>query len=431
MDTELLKEINLLNPWLVKKKQNIFIDGAYITRLQTDKLLSSAWDRKWLILTGPRQAGKTTLGKYLSYLFLKKNRADQVLYLSCDYLAVRNWLKSPAFIQEAFKQFSLNKPVIFIDEVQRLEHAGLLLKAIADLKLPIKMIAAGSSQLELRSKVKEFLTGRNFTSIVLPFSYQEKPELAFDERAIFGSNPAICQSTEKRLSLQQMFSEYIDKDIIEILRVGKPDVMQKLITLVAHSSGQLIQYQHLANDCCVATATIQNYLAILENTFGIKKITPFVGNKRSEVTANPIYYFIDNGFRNCVLRNFVGLNLRSDLGLLIESLIFQELYKFNKQHYQDFVIHFWRTTNGAEVDFVLYRNAKNLLPIEVKYRRFTKPTITRALRSFIQAYKPQQAIVITRNYISAVAIENCQVHFIAAQQLADLFPLLAEFTRDS
>lgn len=427
MDLGLIKEIELLNPWLVNKDSTTIGQIGYVPRIQAQKLLSPAWDHLWLVLVGPRQAGKTTLGKYLCQELIKQKRFGQLLYLSCDYLEIRKWLQSPTFINEALQQFNLQNPILFIDEVQRLDSPGLLLKAIADLKLPLKMIALGSSQLEIKSKVQEYLTGRQFECVVLPFSYEETPSLNLEMRALWGSYPNVVNTQEKTLILQQIFSEYISKDIIEILKVGNPDVMQKLIVLIAHASGQLVRYQQLATDTGVSIKTVQNYLAILENTYVIKKITPFVGNKRSEITSNPIYYFVDNGFRNQALRNFNALELRHDKGLLIENLVFQEIYKFRQQHFKNFDIHFWRTTSGAEVDFVLVQDDKTILPIEVKYQNADKPSITRAFRSFLQAYQPKIAVYLTKNYIGKITIENTTVHFFAIDRLEDFIQLLQKF----
>ena len=145
----------------------------------------------------------------------------------------------------------------------RLENPGLLLKACADLKLNIKMIATGSSQLEIRSKVQEYLTGRHLEALILPLSYEEigaKPKEFQDMdmgklQLVYGCYPAVIKSTEKALLLRQIYQDYITKDIIEILKVGKPDAMQKLITLIAHSSGQLVNYNQLATECSVSTST--------------------------------------------------------------------------------------------------------------------------------------------------------------------------------
>ncbi len=297
MKDQLIKLIHQANPWLKNPKLPISNDG-YIPRLQASKLLLPEWDKLWLVLVGPRQAGKTTLAMHLAQQLITQQRFNNLLYLNCDLIDVRDWLTTPLFIQEAMEEFQLEKPIILIDEVQRLENPGLLLKACADLKLNIKMIATGSSQLEMKSKVQEYLTGRHLEVLVLPLSYQEIVQIDGKQRLIYGCYPAVVKSSEKTLLLQQIYRDYINKDIIEILKVSKADVMQNLITLIAHSSGQLVNYNQLATDCQAASATIQNYLSILENTYILARVLPFVGNKRKEITSNPIFYFIDNGFRN-------------------------------------------------------------------------------------------------------------------------------------
>lgn len=423
MKDRLISLIHQANPWL-KTKTTPILDHHYIQRLQAKTLLLPEWDTMWLILVGPRQAGKTTLAKYLSYELIRQNRFNTLLYLNCDLLDIRQWLTSPLFIQEAMDYFQLERPIILIDEVQRLENPGLLLKACADLKLEIKMIATGSSQLEIKSKVQEFLTGRQLETLILPLSYEEIG--AVDEKnIIYGCYPAVFKSTEKSILLQQLYKNYINKDIIEILKINKPDAMQTLITLLAHSSGQLINYNQLATDCMVSTSTIQSYLSILENTYTIARVTPFVGNKRKEITSNPLFYFIDNGFRNQSLHQLsTSLELRQDIGLLIESAIFQELLKFKVQHFYDFTIHFWRTQSGAEVDFILYKNQHTIIPIEVKFRVMHKASITRSFRSFIEAYQPTDGFFITKDFNQKLTVNGCTIHFISFSRLDVFFDQL-------
>ncbi len=323
-------------------------------------------------------------------------------------------------------EFHLQRPIILIDEVQRLENPGLLLKACADLKLNIKMIATGSSQLEMKSKVQEYLTGRHLETLVLPLSYQEIGS-SEELQLVYGCYPAVVKSAEKAILLRQIYQDYIAKDIIEILKISKPDAMQKLITLIAHSSGQLVNYNQLASDCQISVTTIQAYLSILENTYTISRITPFVGNKRKEITSNPIFYFIDNGFRNQSLHNLsMTLDTRQDVGLLIQSAIFQELLKFKVQHFYDFTLHFWRTQSGAEVDFVLYKNDGCIIPIEAKFRAMNSPVVTRAFRSFIDAYQPRFGFFITKDFNKKIVINNCEVHFISFSRLILLFDILKE-----
>lgn len=425
MNEQLLSQIKLTNPWLEDPSREILDLSEYMPRLQTEHLLSPEWDKQWLILLGPRRAGKTTLGKYLSLRFKQSERFDGLLYLNCDYYLIRQFLDSPLAIKELQKHFHLKKPVIFIDEVQRLENPGLLLKMIVDLELPMKMIATGSSQLEIRSKVQEFLTGRQLSTIILPLSSQELgAKFDWEKLALYGSYPQVVTSSEKNMQLGQLYDDYIKKDIVDILKIGKPDILQKLLVLIAHSSGQLVNFNQLSTDCGVTIKTIQHYLSILEMTFVIQRIQPFVGNKRTEITSNPIYYFIDNGFRNYALANFTPLQSRMDNGLLIQNLIFQELLKFKVQCFLNFSIHYWRTKSGAEVDFVLYKNPENFIPIEVKFQNLPYPAITRAYRSFLAAYQPLFGVVINKNIMAEAEFEGCKVHFIPLSQLRTLFDLI-------
>ena len=330
------------------------------------------------------------------------------------------------FITEGIKQFNLASPIIFIDEVQRLESPGLLLKTIADLNLNIKLIASGSSQLEIKSKVQEHLTGRHFSSIILPLSFEEwDANNHLEELLLYGSYPQIIDTKLKELLLGQLYQDYVTKDIIETLRLKKPDIFLKLLGLVAHSSGQLVNYSQLAMDCQIGLATIKNYLSIAKKTYVIEEISPFVGNKRTELTSNPIFYFIDNGFRNYALRNFSDVTFRSDLGLLVESLVFQEIYKFITQNFLNYSIHYWRTKSGAQVDFVVRKNNDLFLPIEVKYRNLAKASISRGYHSFLDAYEPKDAVVITKDFIGTQNFGKSIVHFIPLERLNTLFPLIA------
>ncbi len=425
MDKQLISQITLTNPWLDNPSKEILNLTEYKQRVQTEKLLSPEWDQQWLLLIGPRRAGKTTLGKYLSHLFRESGRFEQLFYLNCDYMHVRQFLDSPLALTQLLEFFNLKKPIVFIDEVQRLKNPGLLLKAIADLDLPIKMLASGSSQLEIKSKVQEFLTGRQLSTLILPLSL---PELGDDfswmEQSIYGSYPQVVGSTEKQMQLTQLYDAYIQKDIVEILKVGKPDILQKLLLLIAHSSGHLVNYNQLATDCGVTIKTVQNYLSILEQTFVLSRLQPFVGNKRVEVTSNPIYYFIDNGFRNQALSNFSSLESRNDVGLLIESLVFQEILKYKVQNFLSFNIHYWRTKSGAEVDFVLFKNLDTFIPVEVKYQNLSRAAITRSYRSFLQAYRPSVGVILNRNIIDVVEFEGCEVHFIPFDRLGEALKLL-------
>ena len=426
MDKELIKEILQSNPWLTNEKLQTSDNETLIERVQLEELLNPEWDRLWTLLIGPRRAGKTTLGHMLCRQLIQEGRYHELLYLNCDYLNIRKWLESPLFISQALAQFKLKKPILFIDEVQRITNPGLTLKAVIDLGLQVKHIATGSSQLEIRSKVQEHLTGRQLTSTILPLSLEERPEqLSLEDLLLYGNYPQVVLSTKKEREISEIYDQYIRKDIVEILKLGNPDIFRSLLTLVAHTSGQLLNYNQLAVDCKVSVSMVRNHLDILEQTFVIHKLRPFVGNLRSEITKNPVYYFIDNGFRNKALNNFSPLKTRTDIGLLVEGFVFQELLKHREERFLSYNINYWRTKSGAEVDFVLSKPYQWTIPIEVKCQNLSRSTISRGYRSFIEAYQPSIGFVINKNFIGKKEINGCTVHFLPLSDLKRLFELAA------
>ena len=93
MKDRLIQLIHQANPWL-KNQGTAIIQPDYIPRLQTETLLLPEWDSLWLVLAGPRQAGKTTLAKYISQQLIQQQRFETLLYLNCDLLDIRQWLSS-------------------------------------------------------------------------------------------------------------------------------------------------------------------------------------------------------------------------------------------------------------------------------------------------------------------------------------------------
>lgn len=426
MDPKLLKQIQLLNPWLSDASLSPLPQDNYIPRIQTESLMNPEWDKLVMVLVGPRQAGKTTLGKYIAHQLIQQKRFNQLLYLSCDSPLIRHWLTGTHILHEVDEEFELKQFILFIDEIQRLENPGIFIKSLIDLQLPIKFMVSGSSQLEIRSKVQEFLTGRQFEATVLPLSFEEikRPSL-INNSLRFGCYPQIIQSHQQKNLLSFLYDTYINKDIIEILKVGMPAVMEKLMTLVGHSSGQLINISKFATDCQVSATTINSYLDILKKTYVIAMLPPFVGNKRVEVKSSKKCYYLDNGFRNQSLGNFTAIEDRQDRGFLIESAVFQEIYKHKMQHFLDFKIYYWRTKSGAEVDIILQLESDIQIPIEVKYQPMKKASISRSYRSFLEAYSPKTGVIVTLNFEDETMVEKTKVYFIPFHKLKKLFQLTA------
>ncbi|MDZ7261601.1 MAG: DUF4143 domain-containing protein, partial [candidate division KSB1 bacterium] len=118
-------------------------------------------------------------------------------------------------------------------------------------------------------------------------------------------------------------------------------------------------------------------------------------------------FFLDTGMRNVAVNNFDPLEARVDKGRLIENYVFSNLYK-NAPLLE--TIHFWRTKAGNEVDFILEQNT--LIPVEVKYKPFPRPTLPSGVRSFIQQYDTKKNYVLTMDYYGTADFNDHEIFYL-------------------
>ena len=137
-----------------------------IKRLLTDKLVERFTDKKALIITGPRQSGKTTLVSNFT-----EQRQESCLWWSGDDFVVRSMLSNIS-IARLGSLIGKNR-ILVIDEAQRIENIGLCIKLIVDNIPGVKVIATGSSAFELANRINEALTGRKWEFLLAPFSFME------------------------------------------------------------------------------------------------------------------------------------------------------------------------------------------------------------------------------------------------------------------
>jgi len=156
--------------------------------------------------------------------------------------------------------------------------------------------------------------------------------------------------------------------------------------------GSLVNVKELASTVRANEKTIKHYLFYLEQTFILKKVTPYYRNIRSEITKSPIYYFVDVGLRNWLLGLFGLPEIPSPLsGFLFENVVFNTLR--SQAELTPMQIHFWRTKDQAEVDFILEKGLE-VIPVEVKYAKLSKMKIPRSFRSFLAKYKPKKGYMV-------------------------------------
>ncbi len=383
------------------------------------------------LLTGPRQAGKTTLLRALREELERAGEHCLFFNLDIDTDAV-HFETQQKLVDYLAALTGGMKAFVFIDEVQRITNAGLFLKGLYDRLLPYKFIVTGSGSLELKERIAESLVGRKRNFFLPTVSAKEwvqyatqyrygdrisavlQADEALEEKLLFdymtyGGYPRVITSATaqaKNSVLQEIYQGYIERDIKQLLQLEKSNAFVVLLQLVANRTGQLVNYNDLSKLTGISAATLKNYLWYSEKTFVTAAIAPFFSNKAKEVVKAPQYYFWDLGLRNFMRGIYDDI---ADRGNRFQSFVFRLL----SDHFQTSVasLHYWRTQNQAEVDFVVNLGHR-VLPVEVKAAKMDKPALSRSLQSFLNQYKPSEAWIINRKLRDEIIVDDTKVKFM-------------------
>ena len=404
-----------------------------IKRVIEKKLREHLQQGEITLLVGPRQVGKTTLITELSEEL--KQKGAKVLTLNLDIEDDFTQVATQAqLLNRLHLEFANEKGYIFIDEVQRKENAGRFFKGIYDMNLPYKFILTGSGSVELKENISESLAGRkqmfemhpvsfiefidyktnyNYSDKLEEFILNKDPRLEslFQEYLRFGGYPRIiiAETLErKRAEMQEIYTSYLEKDIMQLLRVQKTEAFSKLLTILSSQIGQGLNIEELSSTLNLDSDTIKNYLWYLEKTFIIHICRPYYTNPRSELSKTAMYYFFDLGMRNYAYNRFNNFDLTLDGGHIFENFIFNHLH----DKYESFspVINYWRTKDGAEVDFI-FKLGTSIIPIEAKFRQFSKPKVGKSMYSFLSKYNINKAYIVNRTLMKKVSTDNAAILF--------------------
>lgn len=368
-----------------------------IYRILSKNIKDRLVDEKAIILLGPRQVGKSTLLQQIHSHF-----ENPVLLWSGDEPDIRGLLKE---ITSTELETLLGKTkTLIIDEAQRIENIGLVLKLITDQLKTVKVIATGSSAFELSNKINEPLTGRKWEYSLYPISYQEmvlengilQENRLLEHRLIYGYYPEIITNKGDEIPrLKQLVDSYLFKDILTWERILKPEKLEKLLQALAFQVGNEVSYNELGGMTGLDNQTVENYVQLLEKAFIIFKLSSFSRNLRNELKKRRKIYFFDNGVRNAVINQFNTVEMRDDLGALWENFLISERIKCTA--YQNLYVnrYFWRTHAQQEIDYIEEYDGK-IYAYEFKWSENKKVKFP---KKFVETYHPEETIVVNKKKI--------------------------------
>ncbi len=262
-------------------------------RTQIQTLNSWLFKQKVLVLIGARQVGKSTLLKKLL-----QDSGLKFLSINGEEFHIKKLFEEPTV--EKLKQIVADNKIVLIDEAQQIKNIGLCLKLMIDNIPNVQFIASGSSALEIADEIFEPLTGRHFTFHLFPLSIAEIYEnnfLSFTENLnwhlVYGFYPDVLNNKiHAKKYLSSIATQYLYKDVLAWKDIRKPELLHKLLQLLAYQIGSEVSINELANTLKVNAATIESYIDLLEKSFVIFRLKSYVTNDRKRSNQNAQNLFL-------------------------------------------------------------------------------------------------------------------------------------------
>jgi uncharacterized protein len=353
--------------------------------------------RQSFFLFGPRGTGKTT--------WLKQAFPDAI-YLDLLESGLYNRLTASPGSLQRFIPVDCSRWVV-IDEVQRVPELLNEVHRLIEAQ-KIRFVLTGSSARSLRKRGVNLLAGRALTRHLHPLTVQELgDDFRLQDSLQYGHLPYVFQAQNKADYLASYIQTYLREEVLQEGLTRSLSAFTRFLEVASFSQAGLVNVSEIARETGVDRKTVENYFQITEDLLIGTRLPAFTKRSRRRLVTGSKFFFFDCGvFRT--LRPLGPLDLPEEVaGAALETLVFQEIRALNDYLGLNLDIRYWRTSSGAEVDFVLY-GENTFIAIEVKRSRRPQRSDLSGLRLFLQDYPEAKALLVCgverREYADGIEI---------------------------
>lgn len=323
-------------------------------------------------LFGPRGTGKTS--------WLKVSLPSALYIDLLDFATYSVFSAHPErldnFIPPHFKD------LVVIDEVQRVPELLNEVHRIIEAR-GVRFVLTGSSARSLRRRGVNLLAGRALTYTMHPMVIQELgDDFNFEHALHYGLLPAAIKHPDPKKYLESYVQTYVREEVVQEGLLRNVGSFNRFLEVASFSQGNVINFSEIAREVGVHRLVVADYFNILEDLLIACRLEVFTHRAKRKMIAHQKFYFFDAGVYR-ILRSVGPLDsVEQSDGAVLETLFLQSLRAINDYYGLDYKIYFWRTSAGAEVDFVLY-GPHGLHAFEIK----RTSTIHRKLFNGLSAFK--------------------------------------------
>ncbi len=345
-----------------------------------------------IVLTGPRQSGKTTL---------VKEAFPKMSYVNLEDIELREFAKNDpkGFLGQYPKQ-------LIIDEAQYVPELFSYIQLFADKRNKNgQYILTGSQNFLLLEKINQSLAGRAAILKLLPLSLEEIKNYSqkqfFKDYSKFLFKGFYPKLYNEKIDAEQYYSNYIqtyiERDVRMIRNISNLSTFKKFISLLAARVGQILNISSLINECGVEYKTAMSWLSVLEASYIVFLLPPYYRNYNKRVVKSPKIYFYDPGIICSLLNISSADQIKTHYlkGELFENLIVLETLKQRYNQAKKENIFFWRDKTGHEIDLII-EEENQTYPIEIKSGQTIKDDFFKNLNYYnkLSGANPKNSYVV-------------------------------------